>query len=217
MPRPTPELALMNLVAHGRLERLGAVVEPLAVRCDSSLTVWATCESAAGPASASRSKIAATGFSTGESSMRLVAARQVDVVDLLVAKPGERRLLARHGRHLVAPAAHELEERRRELVAPGDDLLREQRGHERGGEVVGRRRGRTPPRCPSRARGRSAGRRTPRAAGRAGARARQSARIQISGWWSVSSTCCLSRAARSAAACSRAIVAGTMLSCTCFA
>ena len=51
-----------------------------------SLTVSATCESAAGPSSVRRSKIAATGFSTGEQLDALVAAREVDVVDLLVAQ-----------------------------------------------------------------------------------------------------------------------------------
>ena len=68
----------------------------------------------------------------------LVAAREIDVVDLLVAQAGERRLLARDRRHLVAAAAHQLEERRRQLVATGDDALGEQRGHERGREVVRR-------------------------------------------------------------------------------
>ena len=68
----------------------------------------------------------------------LVAAREIDVVDLLVVQAEKRRLLARDRRHLVAPAAHELEQRRGHLVAAGDDSLREQRRHERRRQVVRR-------------------------------------------------------------------------------
>ena len=68
----------------------------------------------------------------------LVPAREIDIVDLLVAEAEHRRLLARDGRHLEPTAPDELEQGGRHLIAVRDDSLRKQRWHERRREVVRR-------------------------------------------------------------------------------
>ena len=102
------------------------------------LDVSATCESAAGPSAVSLSKIAATGFSTTASSMlSSPRARSTSSISLW-RRPANDDSSRVTWRHREAPAADELEERRRQLVAARDDALGEQRRHERGRQVVRR-------------------------------------------------------------------------------
>ena len=137
-PVIAPEQPLPRLVADGRFERLGASVEPHPVALGQILDRVGDLGERSRPLGGEAVEDLDDGLLDDGQVEALVAAREVDVVDLLVAQAGERRLLARDVGHLVATAPHELEQRRGQLVAAGHDALGEQRRHERRGQVVGR-------------------------------------------------------------------------------